>query len=255
MASPPRRRPISTSRWANWPRTRRPSLPRCPRRRRISTRCAARSVCSNAATSCCGRCTRTATSTMPPTRRKSPNRSNRCRTAISNRFSASLPPRDYFTDEIRRQLSHELRRGGFLLRRLFGPRDARPGDAGRGREGPAHARSSNMTARRVSGAAPARPSPPISSGPRAPGARRFRDVRVSRDSILKAPGIRPSCSRSATARRVSASRAWQRTRMVTGSPRRMSSGRASVFPAASLPTARRSQAISWMSATWCWYGA
>lgn len=72
-------------------------------------------------------------------------------------FQKQLPPRDYFTDEIRRQLSRDFGEGEFFGR-LLGARDDRPRDADRGRQRCA-ARSSSMTAIAVSGAARARPSP------------------------------------------------------------------------------------------------
>ena len=47
-----------------------------------------------------------------PRRRAAADRAGR---ATIESFRAALPPRDYFTDEIRRQLVRELRRGGVLL--------------------------------------------------------------------------------------------------------------------------------------------
>lgn len=44
-------------------------------------------------------------------------------------FSAQLPPRDYFTDEIRRQLSQDFGEGEFFLGRAGGARHDRPGIA------------------------------------------------------------------------------------------------------------------------------
>ena len=45
-------------------------------------------------------------------------------------FEVQLPPRDYFTDEIRRQLSRDFGEGEFFRRRPDGARDDGPRDAG-----------------------------------------------------------------------------------------------------------------------------
>ncbi len=111
-------------------------------------------------------------------------------------FQDSLPPRDYFTDEIRRQLSHdfgeeEFFTGGYSVRATLDP------------EMQVEAAKALRSALeeydrgRASGAAPARPSRPSNSGREADWRAALSDVRVARDIDLDGVGIRPSCSRSA----------------------------------------------------------
>jgi hypothetical protein len=82
------------------------------------------------------------------------SRCARSRTAISSPTATALPPRDYFTDEIRRQLSRRFRRGGVLYRAMT----CAPRSTPRCRSEAAHALRASWsatTATAASGAAPA----------------------------------------------------------------------------------------------------
>jgi penicillin-binding protein 1A len=135
-------------------------------------------------------------------------------------FRTALPPRDYFTDEIRRQLSR-VRRGGVLHRRLCRARHIDPRPAGGGRARCA-GRWRKLRPRPGAGAAPVDPRPAERWATRPPGARRWPSRDPARHRRL-APAVVLEVGESA---RASASRASPRTRTAISSPPRMSHGRA-----------------------------
>ena len=126
------------------------------------------------ATTCCARCARTATSTRRPIEADDGRAAAvGAERRLSRPSATALPPRDYFTDEIRRQLSGNFGEDEFFCGRPDDPRDRRPRPPGRGRRRRCARGWRSTTATRASGAARARPCRPTCSAPRPPGARRW----------------------------------------------------------------------------------
>jgi penicillin-binding protein 1A len=145
-------------------------------------------------------------------------------------FKAALPPRDYFTDEIRRQLSRDFGEGEFLTRRCRWrpPRPCAPS-------------WSNTTGAAASGAGPARRSPRRNSARKRRGARRWPRPTWPATSTSRRLGTRRWCWKSARSGCASGSRASRRPRPS------LSMSRARISRGSRDPSRTISNAATWSS--------